>query len=1808
MLDNYNLAFANAGLAAKQPYQAYPNQMTANLTPAQYSAFNTIDTSQGIQAPFISQGANNLNTLNSVTGQMPTSVNNWTSGALANPYANQIQNASRGYTAGQVAGNANTLNNPFASSISQAEQGISPGMFQGFSGVTQNPYASTIAANMGGVGIGGVNNATQQLMNPYTQNVVNSTMANINETNAEQQQQVVGNAISQGAFGGDRSAIAQSELARQQALASNQTLANLQSQGFTQSQNLAAGIGQYNAGLGLQGATTLGQLGAQGQQLAAGLTQGAGQLGMQGATTNAGLYGQQQQLGAGIAQGSANLGLLGASQLGSLGAQSQSNALNLAGMQSSNLLQGAGAYGNLGNQAQQGALTGASAQLQSGAVQQAQNQSLLNNAIQQFYLQQQYPFQNASFLANVAEGLGSQSGGTTNATVPSGNLFSELGGLGIAGIGLASLLSDRRAKENIEDVGKTYDRQTIYRFNYKGDPTPRIGLMAQEVQKRHPSAVSEIQGVKGVNYWDATEDAAKRGHFAYGGLAGRPHFDDGGSADGSQGGGYGGGIGADMGLGSLAGTMDGSDGFHSAIANPFTGTPKLGAPMSMPAGISYSGYNPGGGFTPSSAQANGFAPNEMADAGGITGDSVTRNPNISNPFGAAPTSAAANPSGILGTMANGFGLSGPQGQTAGIGTVDSALFGNAPANAWTAAPPTTPYAMTPSERDMAIRTINAEDPNSPAAVAAVMNNRFQDASTGMGFGQYGKTFGSQISAPAQFSGYGDANYRGISPNSPTYSQIGSALDGIMSGSIADPTNGATSYYGPGVGTPSWARGQPSEQIGAQHYSGFTTPPSAFTPDSQGGLGGQVTAQPRLSFSQEPAASAVTQYGVGNYGVPRAPSIAVPSIAGPNLGSPAASSQYGTQYGSGNYSDLANGLEATGNLPSGSYLAHDSRGNPVAVGPDGTAISYNAPVGVAPMARAAVHDVGGVNGLAATGNTGGTYAALRGYVNQASPNVAGDYTSLPDTLFQSRSRDPNWGQAANPGDQQGTPSFTQPITDFVNGQPTTIGYVDATGTPHYNGKQQGIQSGTLPSNGVSPNFGGLPAAPSQTPDFGGLPAAPQGSPAQGFASPIDTGSYNDPALASSLTPSKFDMTMAKIAGLGGTYAGAGGTGTGGPTAATPYTGGFSGQPIMVPSAGSAAALAPQPATPAPAPAPSPASGTPTPPPPTGQIAFTLGAPAVGAADAVALYRHALGLAARGGRIERASGGVIPYNNVQTLPYGSFGSGQLGPMVGVSGIPVSQTRFPSVPSAYDPTDPMQQINQAAQFKNLLSDYSKGAGVFGHARGGRTGFADGGAEDVSAGPDVQAPGVPASGGEGPSAPPSSGFFSGLFGGNSASAAPQPFAPSSQDKAMALMSAGFGMMASRSPHALQGIGEGAMQGVNYLAGAQGRAREAAVAQSDIAYKKGSLAQQAADLQVRAKQIANEFSIQTATLGNQKANIDSEIAARRAATAASLQTITPAGILQRDPANPMATPRLIPWSQTQAMAAQPAASASVPAPGIAAPAGQPATVTPAASVAPGPTPQAGPAVATSGIEPPDNIPINPMLFTAPGQQIVADQTKKTLDSASTANASAQNVKLYLGQMQHDIDAIPATGWLSAGPNLQQRADLAQKTNVILRMLGVSDENLISPQTLGAVEDLKKLTNRMGFDMAKSLGGREPGFIVQQAIGSVPGGENSPAGLKRLMAGIGAVAQRQEEYYTFMQKWASKTGGDLTGADDYFNKARPPQEYANRAIVSTIPEPYIARLRELAPKDPSAAKFFDQRFGKGTSVLVIHGTAMKQGD
>lgn len=247
---------------------------------------------------------------------------------------------------------------------------------------------------------------------------------------------------------------------------------------------------------------------------------------------------QQGLLSKGIAQGALGGNRMGVAQANLAGQQATAQAPVIAGLQSQGYQQAlaaaqadaqrkqAAAYslGNLGVSGQNAALSGATAQLGAGTLEQ-QTQQAANTAQYGQYMQQQaYPFQTLQWLAGLQTGVGSQLGGTSSTTQPQPNQAAQWLGLGVSALGL---LSDERAKEDIEHIGKMNDGQNIYRYRYKGSPEWHIGPIAQEVERKHPESVTPgVAGLKFVDVKGATDDAAR----AVGGFV--PHYAGGGEVPG----------------------------------------------------------------------------------------------------------------------------------------------------------------------------------------------------------------------------------------------------------------------------------------------------------------------------------------------------------------------------------------------------------------------------------------------------------------------------------------------------------------------------------------------------------------------------------------------------------------------------------------------------------------------------------------------------------------------------------------------------------------------------------------------------------------------------------------------------------------------------------------------------------------------------------------------------------------------------------------------------------------------------------------------------------------------------------------------------------------------------------------------------------------------------------------------------------------------------------------------------------------------------------------------------------------------------
>ena len=308
-----------------------------------------------------------------------------------------------------------------------------------------------------------------QFSNPYQQSVINATQGQIANQDAIQSQQNISNSIGAGAFGGDRAGISQAALQGQQAIANNATLANLNSANYSQA------------------------LGAAQQQQATTLSAG---------------------------QANRAAALQGAEGLASIG--SASNSANLADTNAS---------------------------LAGGVLQQQTAQASDTAQYGQFQQAAAFPYAQTAFQSAIVDGNAPLLGGTTTgqsttATSPLNALFGGLTGAaalapsastissGLGSLGSLFSLSDERAKENIQPVGKTFDGQNLYSYRLKGEPQTHIGLIAQEVEKKHPHAVGSLGDAKVVDYAEATRKASDKGHFAQGGrtLGDAQHFAGGGAA------------------------------------------------------------------------------------------------------------------------------------------------------------------------------------------------------------------------------------------------------------------------------------------------------------------------------------------------------------------------------------------------------------------------------------------------------------------------------------------------------------------------------------------------------------------------------------------------------------------------------------------------------------------------------------------------------------------------------------------------------------------------------------------------------------------------------------------------------------------------------------------------------------------------------------------------------------------------------------------------------------------------------------------------------------------------------------------------------------------------------------------------------------------------------------------------------------------------------------------------------------------------------------------------------------------------------
>lgn len=429
----------------------------------------------------------------------------------------------------------------------------------------------------------------------------------------------------------------------------------------------------------------------------------------------------------------------------------------------------------------------------------------------------------------------------------------------------------------------------------------------------------------------------------------------------------------------------------------------------------------------------------------------------------------------------------------------------------------------------------------------------------------------------------------------------------------------------------------------------------------------------------------------------------------------------------------------------------------------------------------------------------------------------------------------------------------------------------------------------------------------------------------------------------------------------------------------------------------------------------------------------------------------------------------------------------------------------------------------------------------------------------------------------------------------------PMSDEARMGLLAAGLGMLSSKSPFFGVGVGEGATQGLGtyYNAIANKRAYEKQQRELDLTQQERNTQQQMAD-------IAKGKSPSEIALANANA-IEALQRAKTGAGAMYEKTWIPGeGYYVFDKNNPLTPPlkitdeKMTPLGNIDPVTVPDRKiSVSAAAPVVGAP-----VKTPEATI-----PQTDPSIVPEKIteKPSQSIEFKPVttvptdykypgsmnLALTPGAMEKAQASAEKIKADQDAKAQGAFDTLYsLDNMDHSFNDLSKTGLLAPGQHVDERTNFAVGVNTMASILG--GKPIFDPTDVAALEELAKDNKRLGFALSKTMG-REPGFIVQQAISANPSAANTPLGFHRITEALRQAALYEQDRNAFYDSYKAKFG-HLEGANDLFTKLNPPQQYANRAIVNSIDATHLAEIRQWAEankgKDISAGRAqFDKIYG-----------------
>ena len=405
----------------------------------------------------------------------------------------------------------------------------------------------------------------------------------------------------------------------------------------------------------------------------------------------------------------------------------------------------------------------------------------------------------------------------------------------------------------------------------------------------------------------------------------------------------------------------------------------------------------------------------------------------------------------------------------------------------------------------------------------------------------------------------------------------------------------------------------------------------------------------------------------------------------------------------------------------------------------------------------------------------------------------------------------------------------------------------------------------------------------------------------------------------------------------------------------------------------------------------------------------------------------------------------------------------------------------------------------------------------------------------------------------------------------------PMSDEARMGLLAAGLGMLSSKSPFFGVGVGEGATQGLGtyYNAIANKRAYEKQQRELELTEEQRQIERQ----RIALEAAKNPYEI-------------SKLQAESAASQAGLyeMRIVPGMGMVR--VNKLTgKPELIGLPsnmQTTGSAGQPTTPLGIKNPEVPEVSSngietkEPTTVADLSSWNPT-------LAAPQGYTPPNQI----NMFDPEIAKTAKEVAEPVLKQYQTASDSADQQIYRLHEMNTQFANLPDTGIFAPGAYAEERLNAAKGLNAVVQSLG--GKPAFDPNKIGAAEQISKDSFRLGTELARSLG-REPGFIVQQSVQANPGINNTKMGWARITTGLEQAARYQQDKNTFLSDYYQRYG-NLNGAEDTFRKLNPPEKYAERAVLSTVPAGVYSDLKKYGP-DQMRSKI-DSVFGQGITDLMM---------